>query len=460
MKNQLLHTPEGVRDIYNEECEKKLELQDRLHKALKRHGYHSIQTPTFEFFDIFGKEVGTIPSNELYKFFDREGNTLVLRPDITPSIARSAAKYFMDEDMPIRLSYMGNTFINNHSYQGRLKESTQLGAELIGDDTVDGDAEMIAMAIDALKSSGLKDFQISVGHVEFFRGLMEAAGLSEEQEEVIRELIANKNFFGVEEEISDCSMNQNLKELFGMLGTIYDNAASFEEAKTYAADYPKVYKAIRRLEDLDAVLKVYDVDKYVTYEFGMLSSYHYYTGVIFAGYTYGSGEPIVKGGRYDKLLTYFGKDAASIGFAIVVDQLMAAISRQKIEITVKHDNQLIVYKPEYRREAVKKAIALSEMDYEDDAAIIEKELGGGWVGEEALAIAVYCCLKYPYCIKKAMIAAVNHSGDSDSTGAVAGNIIGAYLGMSAVPKDWMDRLELVDVMQEQIDDIMLMIRDR
>lgn len=362
MKNQLLHTPEGVRDIYNEECEKKLELQDRLHKALKRHGYHSIQTPTFEFFDIFGKEVGTIPSSELYKFFDREGNTLVLRPDITPSIARSAAKYFMDEDMPIRLSYMGNTFINNHSYQGRLKESTQLGAELIGDDTVGGDAEMIAMAIDALKSSGLKDFQISVGHVEFFRGLMEAAGLSEEQEEVIRELIANKNFFGVEEEISDCSMNQNLKELFGMLGTIYDNAASFEEAKTYAADYPKVYKAIRRLEDLDAVLKVYDVDKYVTYEFGMLSSYHYYTGVIFAGYTYGSGEPIVKGGRYDKLLTYFGKDAASIGFAIVVDQLMAAISRQKIEITVKHDNQLIVYRPEYRREAVKKAIALRAKD--------------------------------------------------------------------------------------------------
>lgn len=362
MKNQLLHTPEGVRDIYNEECEKKLELQDRLHKALKRHGYHSIQTPTFEFFDIFGKEVGTIPSSELYKFFDREGNTLVLRPDITPSIARSAAKYFMDEDMPIRLSYMGNTFINNHSYQGRLKESTQLGAELIGDDTVDADAEMIAMAIDALKSSGLKDFQISVGHVEFFRGLMEAAGLSEEQEEVIRELIANKNFFGVEEEISDCSMNQNLKELFGMLGTIYDNAASFEEAKTYAADYPRVYKAIRRLEDLDAVLKIYGVDKYVTYEFGMLSSYHYYTGVIFAGYTYGSGEPIVKGGRYDKLLTYFGKDAASIGFAIVVDQLMAAISRQKIEIIVKHDNQLIVYKPEYRREAVKKAIALRAKD--------------------------------------------------------------------------------------------------
>lgn len=114
----------------------------------------------------------------------------------------------------------------------------------------------------------------------------------------------------------------------------------------------------------------------------------------------------------------------------------------------------------YFEQLIRKAITLSETDCEEDVVTIEKELGGGWVGEEALAIAVYCCLKYPYNIKKALIAAVNHSGDSDSTGAVAGNIIGAYLGMSAVPKDWMDRLELVDIMQEQIDDMMSMIRGR
>lgn len=94
MKNQLLHTPEGVRDIYNEECEKKLVLQEKLRLTLKRHGYHSIQTPAFEFFDIFGKEIGTTPSKELYKFFDREGNTLVLRPDITPSIARACEVFY------------------------------------------------------------------------------------------------------------------------------------------------------------------------------------------------------------------------------------------------------------------------------------------------------------------------------------------------------------------------------
>lgn len=142
MRRQLLHTPEGVRDIYNGECEKKLKIQKELHRTLLQFGYHTIQTPTFEFFDVFNREIGTIPSKDLYKFFDREGNTLVLRPDITPSIARAAAMYFEEETMPIRLCYMGNIFINNSSYQGRLKESTQLGAELIGDNSIEADAEI------------------------------------------------------------------------------------------------------------------------------------------------------------------------------------------------------------------------------------------------------------------------------------------------------------------------------
>ena len=221
MKRQLLHTPEGVRDIYNDECEKKLILQDELLKVQKQYGYHPIQTPTFEFFDTFGREIGTTPSKDLYKFFDREGNTLVLRPDITPSIARCAAMYFGEEKMPIRLCYMGNTFLNNSSYQGRLKESTQLGAELLGDSTVDADAEIIAMVIDCLKKAGLKEFQLSVGHAEFFRGLTDAAGLKEEQEEELHDLISNKNYFGVTEFAETLSLNDNLKALFGMLGNLY-----------------------------------------------------------------------------------------------------------------------------------------------------------------------------------------------------------------------------------------------
>lgn len=353
MDQRLLHTPEGVRDIYNEECEKKLLLQDNLHRRLRRYGYHPIQTPSFEFFDIFGREIGSTPSKDLYKFFDREGNTLVLRPDMTPSVARSAAKYFGDEDMPVRLCYLGNTYINNSSYQGRLKENTQLGAELIGDSTADADAEMIAVVTACLKEAGLAQFQISVGHADFFLGLMEAAGLSREQEEELRDLLSNKNFFGVEEFVSTLHLNEDLKRLFGMLGVLDADGDELAAAKRFAASYPRILRAIEGLEALRNILEVYEISRYVSFEPGIISNYRYYTGIIFQGYTFGSGEPIVRGGRYDELLTHFGKKRASIGFAIVVDQLLAALSHQKIEIPLKHQTVLAVYTPKTREQAIR-----------------------------------------------------------------------------------------------------------
>ena len=91
MKKDLLHTPEGVRDIYSTECAEKKVIENRLHDVCASYGYNDIQTPSIEFFDVFNKERGSVPSNEMFKLFDRYGNTLVLRPDMTPSIARATA---------------------------------------------------------------------------------------------------------------------------------------------------------------------------------------------------------------------------------------------------------------------------------------------------------------------------------------------------------------------------------
>ena len=355
MRRRLLHTPEGVRDIYNMECARKLILQDNSHNLLKKYGYHAIETPTFEFFDIFSREIGTTPSKDLYKFFDREGNTLVLRPDMTPSIARCVAKYYGDEEFPVRLSYMGNTFINNSSYQGRLKENTQLGAELVGDNSVAADAEILALVVNALKTAGLQEFQIGVGHVGFFRGLVEAAELEEELEQELITLISNKNFFGVEEVIDSLHLSGALKELFSMLGSICMTDDMLKRAQELSQEFPRILQALERLEALQQVLSCYGIEKYISIEPGMLSSYHYYTGMIFAGYTFGSGEPIVKGGRYDHLMDYFGKQAPAIGFAVVIDQLLAALSRQKVEISVESNQILIVYREEMQSDAIHQA---------------------------------------------------------------------------------------------------------
>lgn len=361
MYKQILHTPEGVRDIYNGECRRKNHVQEILHGVLKSYGYEDIQTPTFEFFDVFSQEVGTVPSRELYKFFDREGNTLVLRPDITPSIARAVSKYFTEEDLPVRLCYAANTFINNSDFQGRLKETTQLGAELIGDGSVEADAEMIALVAESLLKTGLKEFQVSIGHVDFFKSLLREAGLSEEMELELREFISNKNIYGVRELLEPLPIQAGLKEAFAAIPNLFGSVEVLERADACAVteDARRALERLRRIYDL---LTCYGYEKYIAFDLGVVSKYRYYTGIIFQAYTYGTGEAVAKGGRYDTLMDHFGKPSPATGFAFVVDRLMSALSRQKVETDEGVPKAMIVYRASQAKWAIQKAMELRSHD--------------------------------------------------------------------------------------------------
>lgn len=352
MENKLLHTPEGVRDIYSQECRRKFYLQDELHKIFRQYGFQDIQTPTFEFFDVFSKEVGTIPSRDLYKFFDREGNTLVLRPDYTPSIARCAAKYYPEENMPLRFCYSGNVFINESAvYQGRLKETTQMGAEMIGDTSVQADSEMISLVIKLLLQSGLENFQVEIGQVEFFKGLLEEGNISDEVAARLREQISQKNYFGVEEVLEQENISDSLKQVFRRLPELFGSVEILDRAKELTKN-KRSLAAIDRLIKIYDILKLYHLEKYVSFDLGMLSKYMYYTGIIFKGFTSGTGESLVKGGRYDNLLGLFGKERPAIGFTLLVDTLMQALSRQKIHIPTGAADVLFLYQKAYLKEAV------------------------------------------------------------------------------------------------------------
>ncbi|MCR5665796.1 MAG: ATP phosphoribosyltransferase regulatory subunit [Eubacterium sp.] len=352
MKKNILHTPDGVRDLYNEQCENKLYLEHQFRKVLRRFGYHPIQTPTLEFFDVFNSQVGSVSSKDMYKLFDRDGNTMVIRPDITPSIARCVSKYYPETKMPVRMYYLGNTFVNNSNYQGRLKEVTQVGAELINSADVDGDAEMIMMMIHALLNAGLDEFQISIGHAGFFEGLVKATNLGDELTQQITDLILNRNFWGVKELIAPLDLDDDLKELFGRMGDLYPDGESLLKLLPYANHYPNVKEAIHRLNDVYEVLKLYEVTQYVSFDPGMPEMHDYYTGVIFNAYSFGSGEPIAKGGRYDDLIGHFGKDASAIGFAIVVDQILMALQKQEIKFPKRKNRVLILYTKEHQKEAI------------------------------------------------------------------------------------------------------------
>lgn len=354
MQGRLVHTPEGVRDIYGEEYAKKLIVEEKIQKVFHGYGYQDIQTPSFEFFDVFSREIGTKPSRELYKFFDKEGNTLVLRPDFTPSIARCAAKYFIEEERPLRFCYLGNAFSNTSELQGKLKEVTQMGSELIGDRSVQADAEMAAMIIESLLAAGLTEFQVSIGQVEYYKGICGEAGLSEELELELREYISSKNYFGAEDFLIRENVPERYRTILLKSAELFGGVEILQEAKESVTS-ARAIAAIERLEQIYQALCIYGVEKYVSFDLGMLSKYKYYTGVIIRAYTYGVGDAIVTGGRYDRLLGYFGKHKPAIGFMIVIDSLMEAISRQKLSVPAGRKVSVVTYREDTFEAAVTEA---------------------------------------------------------------------------------------------------------
>ena len=356
---RVIHTPEGVRDIYGGECARKRVLLKKLHKVFVSYGYEDIETPTFEYFDVFSREIGTIPSKDLYKFFDREGDTLVLRPDFTPSVARAASRHFIEEGQrqTVRLCYQGNTFLNSSSYQGRPREVTEMGVEMMGDASADSDAEVLAMMIDLLKAAGLEDFQVSVGQVDFFKSLLEEAAMPSETVEELRELISIKNHFGVEECVRRQDLSPELTAVFSEMPHFFGSMEILGKAKTMTRN-AKALAVIERLEEIYRILEMYGCSQYITFDLGMLSKYRYYTGIIMQAFTYGTGQPILKGGRYNQLLGYFGKNCPSIGFTLVIEHLMNALDRQGIEVPLTWKTEVIAYGEEDRRAAIERAVSL------------------------------------------------------------------------------------------------------
>lgn len=353
-EKDLVHTPEGVRDIYGNECEKKFQIQEKLRNICNQYGFHDIQTPSFEFFDVFSKERGTATTQEMYKFFDRDNNTLVLRPDMTPAVARCVAKYYKDEDMQIRLCYMGNTFVNTVSHQGKLNEVTQIGAELVNDDTSDADAEMVALTVACLRESGLRDFQVTVGHSGIFQGLVEEAGLTEEEIKKARLLFERRNFFGVEDMLKTHDIDASLYEIFERLPELFGDEECLQFIKEHAKS-GKVLKAVDRLEKLEDLIQAYGFASYITLDLSMVSKYDYYTGIVFKAYTHGTGEAVAAGGRYDRLIEQYGKTAAAIGCVIMVDQLMMALQRQHLMAEDIRKTTIMLYLPQERMHAIRMA---------------------------------------------------------------------------------------------------------
>ena len=154
--------------------------------------------------------------------------------------------------------------------------------------------------------------------------------------------------------MSERNVPEKYRGLIGKVAEFIGTDEALDKAQSEVSN-KRSLDAIKRLKDLYRVLTNYGVEKYVSFDLGILSKFNYYTGVIFLAYTYGVGDAIAKGGRYDNLLGKYGTDAPSIGFSIIIDDLMSALYRQNATVEHEAERVVITYNENNFEEALSKA---------------------------------------------------------------------------------------------------------
>jgi len=319
--------PAGVEDLLPQECYLKRNIEAKLRDVFALSGYDEVSTPSYEYYDVFASGAGSYLQEKMIKFIDLKGAILALRPDLTIPIARMATSKLMDQSFVQRLFYLENSFRIEEPTVGRSSEFFQAGIELLGEKGAGGDAEAISIAIECLLSSGLSDFKIDIGQVSFFKALIKNNNFSLDDIDKIRHLIDAKNEFELTKLLYDLGADVLTIEKLTRLMTLFGTDDVFDKARKLSDDKDCI-EAIDNLEAVYTLLCQFGLSDYITIDLGMLHDISYYTGIIFRGITEKMGFAILTGGRYDGLLSDFGKDIPATGFALGVKRLMIALERQ------------------------------------------------------------------------------------------------------------------------------------
>ncbi|MGB9661116.1 MAG: ATP phosphoribosyltransferase regulatory subunit [Moorellaceae bacterium] len=321
--NRQWQLPEGVEDFLPEAAAAKRALENKLLALFQGWGYQEVVTPTFEFVEVFQAGQAAGSQDVLYKFIDRQGRVLALRPEMTAPIARLVATRLKKERLPLRLCYSAAVFRYEDPARGRRREFHQAGVELLGARGAGADAEVVALAVESLLTAGLKDFRVGLGQVAVTKGVLADLDLIPEALARVKEALVGKDWvrlgylcdeYGLQGEARSC-----LELLFTLRGG--------REALKAAGPILRMETAREPLAELEEVLEIlerYGLGPYLFLDLGILRDFDYYTGLVFEGYAAGLGFPVLGGGRYDGLLQEFGYPCPATGFALGLERVLAA----------------------------------------------------------------------------------------------------------------------------------------
>ena len=350
--------PEGTRDLILDECIVKRAIERAIDDIFYKWGYKEIITPTVEFYETFNHDSQTLKEEDMYKFFDNRGRILVLRPDMTIPIARVVETKFKDESLPIKLRYNSNVFRVHASLGGKRNEYTDCGVELIGLEDKKSDLEVLVLALEALEKLGLSDFKLEIGNIGFFEGVFETLNISKESKEIIAQYIEDKNLKNLEDYLDEIDIKDEYKEFFNKLPWLFGDRSILEEAKVLA--FNEELKAnLEYLENLYSELDILGYGNKVTFDLGMVPRLNYYTGIIFRGYGEGVGNTVLRGGRYDNLITIGEEYIPAIGFSLDINSVIENVKISE-KINAIDKSCKIYYSSKYRIEAIRKSEQLRQ----------------------------------------------------------------------------------------------------
>ncbi|KWX74866.1 ATP phosphoribosyltransferase regulatory subunit [Paenibacillus jilunlii] len=332
--------PAGVRDYLPRAVAKLRKIENDVLHCMSRWGYRQVITPTLEYYDTVGVASST-SDQKLYKLLNNRGQALVLRSEMTAPVARVVSSLLKDEPLPLRLSYHANVFRAIEEEAGREAEFFQTGVELVGDDSPEADAEVVALAISSLQAAGVKSFKIAMGHVGFLDGLFQeaVAGLPDAQEELKSHLL-NRDYVAFRETLRRLELSEAQKnELDGLLRLRGGKEICGQALEL--SSHPLARASIEHLCKVWEVLVSYGVSQHVLIDLTMIGDFSYYTGMTFEGYASELGFPVCSGGRYDNLLQQFGRPVPSTGFSLKTNRILDGVSgvpeEEELPVLIQYD---------------------------------------------------------------------------------------------------------------------------
>lgn len=349
MKNYALHIPEGVRDYAGDEAALKEYIQSKVKKIFRTNGYNFVETPTFEYLDVFAVGEEHYQQTYLYHLINRQGELMALRSDMTRAIARvvNARK---DAVYPQRFSYVASSFRYPQRYQGKLHEFTQAGIELIGNQNMAAEAEVIRIAVQCLKQIGTTEFNLHIGSSCLLNYVLEDLDIDSACQEEVLKAISAKNVVKVKEVLKSAQVETktvnfilNLIQCSGHINRLTSLKMKMPSERTK--------DEIEKLEGLYETLEDYGISDCIVFDFSPMSYAQYYTGMTFQIFALGVGEALIEGGSYNTLLKNYGKDLPAVGFGMNINLVMQRLIKQRNLAERQPKRTLVVSTPITRKQS-------------------------------------------------------------------------------------------------------------